>query len=608
MGLLVSEGAYNLLEEKWIPVLYGDGKVDRVGICQALTDARKIRQIAASNPMDRVALLRFLLAVLMWCKEDVKSSLSKLDEKNVGIPDNWLAKLEANKAAFNLLGDGKRFYQDESIKDKKPRPLGDLLVEFPGANSVNHMHHIVYGNSSCGFCPACCAKGILRLSVWAPANSFYDASINPGSAAYTFIEGKNLCQTLYANLPATNPRADQAPWLGSEQPNAPDTVARLAWRPRRLWLKVEDSVGHCACCGQTGRLAKSLCIEKGWPTPVTTGQQFGKDVLLEFQKLNVDYKAKKTDKRKLADKVVKISSVIFKCRMPALSQVDSNVAQAPENESREAKIARIFDQLYEAGSQKLIKELTRTPTRKEESLLGLQNMRTKKFWDSDPHLLIDGEPISLPGLGKDVAIHSSQFWRNALRLQRGQVGRVTAIGPVVNKFTFQDGVSIALPDAALSTLANLTSDCAEILLGTGTKEKPNENSDDKLLRRGVLRAVTDTPDRQHPEIDASFKLLMPNAEAQIRDRLGRIDASTGDSATEVKAFLHEVYAPVVDLVIASVTPGSPLRLQVAQNHVQALMNKKIEAMVEKSDHISNAVSPAAVPSKPKRGRKKGISK
>jgi len=101
---------------------------------------------------------------------------------------------------------------------------------------------------------------------------------------------------------------------------------------------------------------------------------------------------------------------------------------------------------------------------------------------------------------------------------------------------------------------------------------------------------------------------MPNAEAQIRDRLSRIDASTGDSAAEVKAFLHEVYAPVVDLVIASVTPGSPLRRQVAQNHAQAIMNKKIKAMVEKSDHISNAVSPAAVPSKPKRGRKKGSSK
>jgi hypothetical protein len=48
---------YNLLDEKWIPVLYRDGRWDRVGIRKALEDAGKIRQVAASNPMDSVALL-----------------------------------------------------------------------------------------------------------------------------------------------------------------------------------------------------------------------------------------------------------------------------------------------------------------------------------------------------------------------------------------------------------------------------------------------------------------------------------------------------------------------------------------------------------------------
>ena len=51
---------YNLLDEKWIPVLYRDGRWERVGIRKALEDAGRIRQIAASNPMDRVAILRLL--------------------------------------------------------------------------------------------------------------------------------------------------------------------------------------------------------------------------------------------------------------------------------------------------------------------------------------------------------------------------------------------------------------------------------------------------------------------------------------------------------------------------------------------------------------------
>ena len=59
---------YNLLEEEWIPVLYRNGTFCRRGIRRALEDAGCIRQIAASNPMDRVAVLRFLLALLYWCK------------------------------------------------------------------------------------------------------------------------------------------------------------------------------------------------------------------------------------------------------------------------------------------------------------------------------------------------------------------------------------------------------------------------------------------------------------------------------------------------------------------------------------------------------------
>jgi indole-3-glycerol phosphate synthase len=38
---------YNLLTEPWIPVLWADGKFSRVGIKEALTQAGRIRLIAA---------------------------------------------------------------------------------------------------------------------------------------------------------------------------------------------------------------------------------------------------------------------------------------------------------------------------------------------------------------------------------------------------------------------------------------------------------------------------------------------------------------------------------------------------------------------------------
>ena len=470
MSLSRRQCDYNLLDEKWIPVLYNYGRVERVGIWKVLTEARKIRQLAASNPMDRVAMLRFLLAVLMWCKEDARSSLEALDKHNPGIPEewlakpgipeDWLAKLEENKAAFNLLGEGKRFFQDESLKGKEHRPVGDLLVEFPGADSVNHMRHVVHKDY--GLCPACCAMGILRLSVWAPANRYYPASVNPASAAYALIEGKNLFHTLCANLPETNPKTDQAPWLVSEQPESPDAVATLAWRPRKLWLSIAENGGSCAYCGQTGMLVKNLCIERGWSTPVTRGQEFAKDVLSEFQKLSGDYRAKKTDKRKQADKVVNSAAVIRMCRMSALSQADCNAAEAPKNERDAAKIARIFDQLFRAHNLKAIKELTKKPTEEEQRRLDQEDRQQKKFWIKDPHLLKQAEPIRLPDLKEDVALHSSRFWRDALRLQQRQAGKVTAVGPIVNKYTFQDCVSITFPDTSeeVKRRAELSAACS----------------------------------------------------------------------------------------------------------------------------------------------------
>ncbi len=62
---------FNLQSGRWIPVLRANGKPERVGIRPALVKAGAILQLAASNPMENVALLRFLLAVLM-CRSNVR--------------------------------------------------------------------------------------------------------------------------------------------------------------------------------------------------------------------------------------------------------------------------------------------------------------------------------------------------------------------------------------------------------------------------------------------------------------------------------------------------------------------------------------------------------
>lgn len=472
---------------------------------------------------------------------------------------------------------------------REARPIADLLVEFPGEKSVNHMRHVVH-DGSYGFCPACCTMGILRLSVWAPANRFYPASVNPASAAYALTEGKNLLQTLFANLPGTNAQADQAPWLSNVPPESPDAVAKLSWRPRSLWLNSGNSSGHCANCGRFDQLITSLRNGGGWNTPTTSSQDFAKLVETEFKKLGYSSKGK-DPASKSAKKVVRMASVIRKCRMDDLREACSQgnqhcQAASTTLQTEEQLIARLFHQLISTNDDRArsaIRVLTAAPNEEEQEPLGAGDIRSKKFWDADPHLLEDGEPIALPGLEADVATHASKFWRAALDLQREEVGRVTVIGPVVNKFVFQDATSVALPEASASVkgIADLSAECNGGLAGS-------------------LKQITLNPGRQHPEIDSALKLLAPDAEAQIRDRLGRLETRAG-GATEHTGIVRGVLEPLVERAIVSVTPGSPLRRHAARLHAQALLNKKIKVLSQKPDGSSAAQSLGAVHRKP-RGR------
>jgi CRISPR type I-E-associated protein CasA/Cse1 len=182
---------YNLLEEKWIPVLWKKGISDRVGIIEALTQAGRIRQIAASNPMDRVAILRFLLALLYWCKDppDDKDSVSSFSS-------DWFKKLGDNKDCFNLLGDGKRFYQCNAKSGKQGKLSANYLMqEVPTGTNSWHFRHST--DKRDGLCPACCAAGLLRLPLFATSGGRgKPPGVNQKPPVYVVPVGSSLAETL----------------------------------------------------------------------------------------------------------------------------------------------------------------------------------------------------------------------------------------------------------------------------------------------------------------------------------------------------------------------------------------------------------------------------
>ncbi len=182
---------YDLLEGQWIPVLWKDGKTNRLGIIDVLTEAGRIRQIASSNPMDRVAVLRFLLALLYWCKGNPPDKIP-----DDSFPQGWFNKLYANKDCFNLLGNGKRFYQFKPVSGKDEKLSANYLIqEVPTGTNFWHFRHSI--DKASGLCPACCATGLLRLPLFATSGGRgKPPGINAKPPIYVIPLGSSLAETL----------------------------------------------------------------------------------------------------------------------------------------------------------------------------------------------------------------------------------------------------------------------------------------------------------------------------------------------------------------------------------------------------------------------------
>jgi len=255
---------YNLLDEDWIPVLYRDGQWDRVGIRRALKDAGRIRQIAASSPMDRVAIVRFLLALLYWCRGNPPT---KADAAESDPPwSNWLRKLDGQRACFNLLGDGKRFYQClHSAKSAKKLSANYLVHEVPTGTNAWHFRHAT--DASDGLCPACCAVGLLRLPLFATSGGRgKPPGINAKPPLYVIPVGKSLAATLrlsWSKASCLGTPAWEEPDIGLPTHGEVPLLTGLTWLPRRVWLDSPDEPrANCISCGNKDRLIRH-CVFAG---------------------------------------------------------------------------------------------------------------------------------------------------------------------------------------------------------------------------------------------------------------------------------------------------------------------------------------------------------
>lgn len=263
---------FNLIEKPWIPILRCNGQFERLGIRRTLTEAGTIRQIAASNPMDSVALLRFLLAAVMWCRPELSDDdRNRLPGDVTGIPPDWLTNLEEHKAKLNLFDPELPFMQDLAVKGEKENAATELIHDLPSGSALNHFRHT--RDDVDGLCPACCALGLVRWPCYATAGTkgkgkSMTASPNGNTPTYAFPVCNTLLLCLDMSLTHLTTLQNDAPiWMSNDRPTTIGPLSGLTWRSRSVLLDkpTESNDTPCSYCGSSdGDLVRKIRFQPGW--------------------------------------------------------------------------------------------------------------------------------------------------------------------------------------------------------------------------------------------------------------------------------------------------------------------------------------------------------
>jgi len=235
---------YNILWEQWLFMVFKDSSTKRLSMIDALCRG-KSAHLAYCNPMDRIAVLRFLLAVMYWCWKETGEPIHR-----DGIPQAWVKYLESSANYFEFMGDGKRLMQKIGLT--RLRPVSELIHEIPTGNNFWHFNHV--RDYTVGICTHCLVSSTLRLPLFfVSGRPNLKSGINGSPPIYAVRWGKNLWDTIYLNWKPREPLGNPI-WVEPYRFNPEDDVPLLSGMtvPARL-LHIDDPIPcnkSCSVCGE----------------------------------------------------------------------------------------------------------------------------------------------------------------------------------------------------------------------------------------------------------------------------------------------------------------------------------------------------------------------
>lgn len=165
---------YNLLQEKWLPVIRADGGRDLVAPWEITAGDPLPVELDVPRPDFKAAMMEFLVGLLQTVRPPEKRREWRLLLDAPPTPDELREAMRPYEPFFNLFGQRPLFMQDYTLeKPKKPADFTDiaaLLIDSPGGNTIKHNgDFFVKRGRVNALCPTCAAMATFTMQAFAPA-------------------------------------------------------------------------------------------------------------------------------------------------------------------------------------------------------------------------------------------------------------------------------------------------------------------------------------------------------------------------------------------------------------------------------------------------------
>lgn len=293
----------NLITDKWLPIKRQNGSIETIAPWQ-ITDQIEHNPIISLNlprPDFNGAIVQFLIGLFQTVYIPEEESDWESNFKNPPSQETLESACRVYQSAFNLDDVGPRFMQDFELTEKSedPKPIGNLLMDEPGEQTLKHNVDIFVKRHRVSFLSLpYAAISLFTLQLNAPAGGAgHRTSLRGGGPLTTLVVPKEeskqtLWHLLWMNLlsketasklyDASRYNADEEyiplesifPWMAptktseAKQETLPEDVhwLQLYWAmPRRIKLKFSSiKEGSCDIGNQEVTSVLSEYITKNY--------------------------------------------------------------------------------------------------------------------------------------------------------------------------------------------------------------------------------------------------------------------------------------------------------------------------------------------------------